>query len=149
MDGGFKADSLGLEVQLNLMTPMRDRHSPISLSIALYIHQDFGLHAGYESCFRLSLGFCHIIQGASLLRIIGEECVLRKKYLEVIMGPISDHQLTLCPVFFIAFCDKDGPYGVLVPGFLEANKRQESDHFQGVDHDFRLPDDKVDELGSD
>ena len=121
MAGGFKADSLGLEVQLNLMTPMLDRHSPISLSIALYIHQDLGLHAGYETCFRLSLGFCHIIQGASLFRIIGEECVkcsmLRKKYLEVIMGPISDHQLTLCPAFFIAFCDLDGPYGVLVPGF--------------------------------
>ena len=119
--GGFKHDSLGLEVQLNLTTPVLDRHSPIALSIALYIHHDLGQHAGYETCYRLSLGFVHIIQGASLFRVIGEECVkcsmVRRKYLEVVMGPISDHQLTISPAFVIAFCDLDVPYGVLVPGF--------------------------------
>ena len=129
MAGGFKHDSLGSEVQLNLMTPVLDRHSPIALSIALYIHQDLGQHAGYETCYRLSLGFVHIIQGVSLFRVIGEECakcsMLRKKYLEVVMGPISDHQLTICPAFFIAFCDLDGPYGVLVPGFEKQTRARQ------------------------
>ena len=127
--GGFKHDSLGLEVQLNLTTPVLDRHSPIALSIALYIHHDLGQHAGYETCYRLSLGFVHIIQGASLFRVIGEECVkcsmVRRKYLEVVMGPISDHQLTISPAFFIAFCDLDGPYGVLVPGFEKQTRARQ------------------------
>ena len=32
------------------------------------------------------------------------------------MGPVSDHQLTISPPFFAAFCDLDGPYSVFVPG---------------------------------
>ena len=66
LTGGFKEDSLGMEVQLNLMSPILDRHSPIALSIALYIHEKLAMHAGYETCYRMSLGFCHIIQGLSL-----------------------------------------------------------------------------------
>ena len=118
---GFNADSLGLETQLNLLSPVLDRHSPIALSIALYVHENLSMHAGYETCYRMSLGFCHIIQGLSLFRKISEECVkcsmIRKKYLEVVMGPVSEHQLSISPAFYSAFCDLDGPYRVLVPGF--------------------------------
>ena len=116
--GGFKQDSLGMELQVR--TPMLDRYSPIAYSIASYVHNHVGKHAGYETCYRLSLGYCHIIQGASLFREISEECsrckMMRKKYIEVVMGPISDHQLTLSPPFYAAFCDLDGPYKVYVPG---------------------------------
>ena len=102
------------------MTPMLDRHSPIAYSIASFIHNQVGKHAGYESCYRLSLGFCHIIQGASLFREISEECskcrMRRKKHIEAVMGPVSDHQLTMCPPFFAAFCDLDGPYKIYAPG---------------------------------
>ena len=72
--GGLNEVNLGSEVQLSLMTPMLDRHSPIAYSIASFIHNQVGKHAGYETCYRLSLGYCHIIQGASLFREIGEEC---------------------------------------------------------------------------
>ena len=68
--GGFDEDSLGLEVQLNLMTPMLDRYSPIAYSIANYIHHEVAKHAGFETCYRLSLNYCHILQGASLMREI-------------------------------------------------------------------------------
>jgi hypothetical protein len=126
MAGGFSRDSLGLEVSLNLMTPVLDRHSPISYSVASYIHHIVGKHAGYETTYRLSLGFCHIIQGASLFRMIGEECsrcaMLRKKYIECVMGPVSDHQLTICSAFYAAFCDLDGPYHVYVPGHERATR---------------------------
>ena len=95
--------SLGKEVQLNLLTPVLDRHSPISYSVALFIHSELANHAGFETCFRFSLSYCHIIQAASLFREIGEECskckIIRKKYLDVVMGPVSDHQLTVCPPF--------------------------------------------------
>ena len=118
--GGFERNSLGLEVQLNMMTPLLDRYSPIAYSVANYVHHELGKHAGYETCFRISLGYCHVIQGASLFREISDECakcsMIRRKYIEVIMGPVSDHQLTISPPFYAAFCDLDGPYDIFVPG---------------------------------
>ena len=30
---------------------------------------------------------------------------------------MSDHQLTISPPFYTAFCDLDGPYKVFAPGF--------------------------------
>ena len=118
--GGFEKNSLGLEVQLNMMTPLLDRYSPIAYSVANYVHHELGKHAGYETCFRISLGYCHVIQGVSLFREISDECakcsMIRRKYIEVIMGPVSDHQLTISPPFYAAFCDLDGPYDIFVPG---------------------------------
>ena len=118
--GGFDKKGLGMEVQLDMMTPMLDRHSPIAYSIANFVHHEVGKHAGYETSYRLSLGYCHIMQGAGLFREIGEECskcaMIRKKYIEVVMGPVSDFQLTISPPFHAAFCDLDGPYNIFVPG---------------------------------
>ena len=126
--GGFGKNSLGLEVGMNLMTPVLDRWSPISYSIANFVHHETGQHSGYETCYRLSLGYCHIIQGASLFREIGEDCakckMIRRKYLEVVMGPVSDHQLTVCPPFYAAFVDLDGPYTVYVPGFEKETRNR-------------------------
>ena len=124
--GGFNANGLGSEVQLDMMTPMLDRYSPIAYSIATFVHNQVGKHAGYETCYRLSLGFCHIIQEASLFREISEECskckMIRKKHIDAVMGPVSDHQLTISPPFFTAFCDLDGPYTVFVPGHERETK---------------------------
>ena len=117
----FSADSIGSEIGLHLLTPLIERHSPIALSIALYIHQNIAKHAGAETCFRLSLTYCHILQGASLFREIGRMCVkcriVRKKYLEVVMGPVSDHQLSMAGAWNVAYLDLDGPYLTLVPGY--------------------------------
>ena len=56
-----------------------------------------------------------------MFREIGEECakcaMIRKKFIDVVMGPVSDHQLTISPPFYAAYCDLDGPYTVYVPGF--------------------------------
>ena len=128
MAAGFNKTSLGKEVQLDLMTPVLDRHSPISYSVALFIHSELANHAGFETCFRFSLSYCHIMQAASLFREIGEECskcrIIRKKYLDVVMGPVSDHQLTVCPPFYAAYCDLDGPYKVYVPGHERATRHR-------------------------
>ena len=43
--------------------------------------------------------------------------MIRKKFIDVVMGPVSDHQLTISPPFYAAYCDLDGPYTVYVPGF--------------------------------
>ena len=41
------------------------------------------------------------------------------------MGPISDHQLMICPAFYTAFCDLDGPYTVYVPGYEKVTRTTE------------------------
>ena len=83
MSGDFDQKVLGIDINLNLWTPLIDRYSPIAYSIALYIHIEVCKHAGFETCYRTSLGLCHIIQGASLFREIAEECskcsMMRKK----------------------------------------------------------------------
>ena len=118
--GGLGGESLGSEVGFSLLTPVLDRYSPISMSIARLVHEKIGRHSGFETSYRLSLEYCHILQGAGLLRQIGEECSkcrrIRKKYIDVVMGPVSDYQLTLSPPFYTTFCDLDGPYQVYVPG---------------------------------
>ena len=124
--GEFGEESLGLELGLNLFTPLVDRYSMIAMSIAIWVHHKVSEHAGYESCYRESLNHCHILQGLSLFKEIGEECAkcrrIRKKFLDVAMGPISDVQLTIAPCFYTAFLDLDGPYTVYVPG-RERNTR--------------------------
>ena len=118
--GEFPTDSLGLEIGLNMKTPLLDRWSPISYSVAMFIHELVARHGGYETCHRLALEYVHIIQGASLFRQIGDECSkcarIRKKYLEVIFGPVSDSQLTIAPPFYHAVLDIWGPCYTFVPG---------------------------------
>merc|ERR1711940_146306 len=110
------------------MTPLVERNSPIAYSIALFIHNSVGKHAGYETCYRLSLSYVHILQGASLFRILGEECSqchrIRKKYLEVIHGPVSHYQLALAPCFYVAYCDLAGPYYTYVPGHERVSRNR-------------------------
>ena len=117
----FSGDSVGREIGLNLHTPVIDRHSMIALSIVIYIHHEVSVHAGYESCYRQSLEYCHIIQGSSLFKEIGLECCkchkLRRKFIDVAMGPVSDSQLTIQGPFHTCFVDLDGPYVTFVPGF--------------------------------
>ena len=118
--GDLDIQNLGQDIGLNFMNPVIDRHSPIALSIAMFIHNEVGKHAGYETCLRLSLEYCHIMQGASLFKQISDECskchMIRKKYLDVAMGPVSQNQLTISPPFHVAYCDLDGPYYTYVPG---------------------------------
>ena len=55
-----------------------------------------------------------------LFRELGEECVkcakLRRKYLDVEMGPVTDEQLVIAPPFWVAMVDMFGPCYVYVPG---------------------------------
>ena len=132
IDGVNYAETGGLEVNdLNYLgikahTPVIDRFSPLAYAIASYVHNDLAKHRGMETCNRISLGQVSIIQGANLYKELGEQCIRcrmkRKKYLEVPMGPISDHQLRVCPPFWAAQADIFGPIQVYVPGF-EKNTR--------------------------
>ena len=123
--GGLELTDLG-QLGIKAHIPVVDRHSPLAYSIANHVHWNLAKHRGVETCNRMSLGHVNILQGASLYKEIGEECVRcrmkRKRYLEMPMGPISDHQLRICPPFWACQADMFGPYLVYVPGF-ERNTR--------------------------
>ena len=106
--------------------PIVDRYSPLAYSLANHVHWKLAKHRGVETCNRMCLSHVNIIQGMGLFKEISEGCIRcrikRKKYLEVPMGPISDHQLRICPPFWAAQADLFGPYSVYVPGY-ERNTR--------------------------
>ena len=119
--GDLKNSNILMETNLNFFTPVLDRFSPLSYSIAMYVHYELMKHSGEETCYRCSLGHCYIIQGMGLFKEISEDCVqckqLRKKFIEVSMGGISDSQLTIAPPFWVSMVDLLGPIHVYVPGF--------------------------------
>ena len=120
--GGLEEfDVLGTkEFGLKMKTPLLDRFSPLAYSIGEYIHRCISKHKGYENCLRDSLNHVFIIHGLSLFRELGEDCVrcgkMRKKYLDVAMGPVGDEQLIVAPAFWVTMCDIFGPCNIFVPG---------------------------------
>ena len=118
--GGLDFGDLG-ELGINVQVPVLDRHSPLAYSIADHVHWNMAKHKGMETCSRISLQKVHILQGPALYREIGQECIRckmkRKKFLEVSMGPVSQHQLAIAPPMWAAQLDLFGPCYVYVPGY--------------------------------
>ena len=118
--GGMEKLDTVAEYGIKLLTPVLDRYSPLSYSIGDYIHRKVAKHAGYENCFRESLNHCFIFQGLGLFRELGEDCVkcrkMRKKYLDIMEGPVSDESLVIAPPFYVSMCDLYGPCHIYVPG---------------------------------
>ena len=118
--GGLEELDSIAEFGIKLMTPVLDRYSPLAYSIGDYIHRKVAKHAGYENSFRESLNHCFIIQGLGLFRELGDDCVkcrkMRKKFLDIVEGPVSDEALIVAPPFYVSMCDLYGPCHVYVPG---------------------------------
>ena len=106
---------------INFNVPVLDKLSPLAISVALHLHYNVVRHKGYETTFRLSLQFTRILQGRVLFKEISEECVVCKKlrldYLKQIMGPLSEYQMSVSPIFFYTYIDAWGPLKSYVPGF--------------------------------
>ena len=60
--GGLENMDIMGEYGINVHTPVLDRHSPLSYSVAEYIHRVVSKHSGYETCYRDSINFCFIIR---------------------------------------------------------------------------------------
>ena len=124
--GDFNLGTLGVKVK----TPVLDRYSPLSYSIALHIHWAVGKHKGIETNNRLSLEHVFIIQGMSLFRELAAECIRchmkRKKFLEVPMGPIAQEQLMVAPPFYTTMIDLFGPLKSYVPGYERQTRNRNS-----------------------
>ena len=65
-------DAMGIRTRLPVL--MLDRHSPLSYSIAQYVHWDLAVHRGAETCSRISMEHVSIMQGSTLYREIGQNC---------------------------------------------------------------------------
>ena len=118
--GGLEDLNIFGDYNLKLQTPVVDRYSPFAYAVGDYVHSELCRHGGYETSYRECLNFCFIIQGLSLFRELGDDCVhcamKRKKYIEASMGPIADDQLTVAPAFYVTMADIFGPCQVFVPG---------------------------------
>ena len=92
----------------------------MALAIGNHLHYNTVKHMGAESVYRLSLQHVHILQGRALFKEISNRCVyckkLRAKYLQQAMGPLSNYQLSISPIFYFCFVDAYGPLKAYVPG---------------------------------
>ena len=100
---------------VNHKVPVIDHHSLLAITIANYLHyyKPEYRHRGAESLYRLSLQYCSILNGRKLFMQVSQDCIFcklkLKKYLKQIMGPLSNMQLSISPIFYITLVDLWGP----------------------------------------
>ena len=105
--------------------PILDKHSPISYSIIneVHWHSDDARHSGNETVWRFVQLIAFVIEGKPLVKTFREECprcrYLKKKAIEVAMGPISDDHLKIAPPFYSCQVDICGPFS----SYSSVNKR--------------------------
>ena len=96
--------------------PLLDKFSPISFSVINEIHwySEDACHSGNESVWRYVQHVAYILEGKPLVKQFREECprcrYLRKKAIEVAMGPVSDDQLKIASPFYVSQVDLFGPF---------------------------------------
>ena len=104
---------------------MVDKLSPVAYSIASDVHWHHldVRHGGIESVLREIQCFAYLISGRKLVKDIKLSCIrcriLRKKRLEVVMGPKHDGNLCIAPAFHTNQVDICGSFD----SFSNANKR--------------------------
>ena len=96
--------------------PLVDKFSPIAFSVVNEIHwyDETVAHRGVETTWRHVLKQIYIVQGRPVVKKIRTSCqrcrYLAKRTLDVVMGPISLHQITIAPAFYISQVDLAGPF---------------------------------------
>ena len=111
--------------ETSFCVPMVDKLSPVAYSIASEVHwYDFDVrHAGVESVLREIQSIAYLISGRKLVKSIKLSCIrcriLRKKRLEVVMGPKHDGNLCIAPAFHTTQVDICGHFD----SFSNVNKR--------------------------
>ena len=120
---GFLKDTLDLEsfTGVKFCVPPVRKNSPLAISIGLHLHYNVSKHKGVESTFRLSLQHARILQVKQLFREVVKDCVfckkLKYKYVKQLMGPYSDTQLSISPIFYAPYLDMWGPLKIYCPGY--------------------------------
>ena len=101
--------------------PIVDKHSPLAYSVVNEVHwnNETVKHSGVETTLRYTLLYCHILEGRELVKKFTKSCercrFLRKKTVEVAMGPVSEHQLRIAPSFYVSQVDLAGTFKAYSP----------------------------------
>ena len=110
---------------LEPFVPVTDHLSPVAYAIVADTHW-YSLdvsHGGIESVLRYAQQTAYVIEGRSLVKGMKKACprcrYLEKKGVRVAMGPVSNDNLRIAPVFFVCQVDICGPFSAYSP----ANKR--------------------------
>ena len=96
--------------------PIIYKHSPLAYSLVNEVHwySKAAMHSGVETVWRYVLKMGYIIFGRDVVKKIKQYCercrYLRKKLIEVQMGPISKHTITIAPAFYATQADICGPF---------------------------------------
>ena len=91
-----------------LFVPVVCQYSPLAYSIINEIHwySSIAKHSGIETVWRYVMQIAYIIHGRGLVtkfKVNSVRCrYLRKKFIDVEMGPVSDYNLTVAPAFYIS-----------------------------------------------
>ena len=131
---GWLSDELDIETftGVKFCVPVISRHSPIGVSIALHMHYNVHKHRGTESTFRMSLQHARILQGKQLFKDIADDCILcsklRQQYVRKLMGPLSDKQLCISPVFYFCLLDLWGPVTIQCPGYEKRTRSRKQEY---------------------
>ena len=116
---------------VKFFVPLVSKNSPLAVSIAIHLHYNVKRHCGVETTYRTSLNHARILQGKQIFKEVGDDCIYCKKlglrYTKQLMGPLSDTQLTISPIFYFSYLDMWGPIHVYTPGFEKRtrNRRME------------------------
>ena len=96
--------------------PLVDKHSPIAYAIIneVHWHDNVAQHAGVETVWRFVLKRAYIIEGRSIVKTIKRNCqrcrYLKKKTIDIAMGPLSECNLKIAPAFYNTQLDIAGPF---------------------------------------
>ena len=129
--------NIGSFTGVNYKLPLFDYYSPLSWSIVNHLHYNKPeyRHKGYESLHHLSLLHCNILNGRKIFMNITHNCVyckkMSKKYIEQVMGPLTDSLLTISPVFYVTLVDLWGPVRCFPPGQHREVRTAHSKHYDG------------------
>ena len=101
--------------------PLVYKHSPLAYSIVNEIHwfSDVAKHSGPETIWRYVLQLAFIFSGRALIKKFKLNCIrcryLRKKFIDIEMGPVSKHNLNIAPPFYVSQTDIFGPLKAFDP----------------------------------
>ena len=101
--------------------PIIEKHSPLAFSIVNEVHWDdpVAKHSGVETVLRYTMKYGYIMEGRELVKKVRKNCercrYLAKRTIEVSMGPVSKHNLTIAPPFYVTQVDLTGPYKAYTP----------------------------------
>ena len=101
--------------------PIIDHHSPLAYSVIneIHWHSEVARHSGVETTLRYTMKYGYILGGRELVKMIRKNCercrFLAKRTIDVSMGPVSKHNLTIAPAFYITQVDLAGPFKAYTP----------------------------------